>query len=129
MTAIPAPRSTRARGVLTWISNLRAWLFLIFLLIFFEVWAETIYGSSFVANLYNWQSITVFATAPLLLALGQTLVIISSGIDLSVGFTMGLSAVVAAHISNICIDYARLPPAAAAFLAILAGIGVSLVPG
>src|SRR5579872_5212696 len=129
MTAIPAPRSTRARGVLTWISKLRAWLFLIFLLIFFEVWAETIYGSSFVANLYNWQSITVFATAPLLLALGQTLVIISSGIDLSVGFMMGLSAVVAAHISNICIDYAGLPPAAAAFLAILAGIGVSLVPG
>lgn len=129
MTAIPAPTSTRARYLLTWISNLRAWLFLVLLLIFFEVWAETIYGSSFVANLYNWQSITVFATAPLLLALGQTLVIISSGIDLSVGFTMGLSAVVAAHISNICIDYAGLPPAPAAILAILAGIAVSLVPG
>ena len=38
--------------------------------------------------------------APLLLALGETFVIISGGIDLSVGFIMGLSAVMAAHVTN-----------------------------
>ena len=42
----------------------------------------------------------MFATAPLLLALGQTFVIISSGIDLSLGFVMGLSSVIAAHAAN-----------------------------
>ncbi len=128
MTAIPAP-TRRARGLLTWISELRAWLFLILLLIFFEAWAETVYHASFVFSLYNLQSITVFATAPLLLALGQTLVIISSGIDLSVGFTMGLSAVVAAHVSNIAIDGLGLPQVPAMLIAVIVGVAVSLIPG
>jgi predicted ABC-type sugar transport system permease subunit len=128
MTAISAP-TKRARNFLTWISELRAWLFLILLLIFFEAWAETVYHTSFVLNLYNIQSITIFATAPLLLALGQTLVIISSGIDLSVGFTMGLSAVVAAHVSNIAIETLGLPQILAMLLAVIAGVAVSLIPG
>jgi len=89
----------RAKGWLGWIAAARAWLFLALLLIFFEVWARASYGNSFLFNLYNLQSITIFAVAPLLLALGQTLVIISGGIDLSVGFVMGLAAVVTAHVT------------------------------
>ena len=75
-------------------------MFLILLVVFFEVWARVADGTSFLFNVYNLQSITVFATAPLLLALGQTFVIISSGIDLSLGFVMGLSSVIAAHVAN-----------------------------
>ena len=71
----------------------RAWLFLVLLLIVFETWARVSYGASFVLSSYNAQSIAVFAVAPLLLALGETFVIIAGGIDLSVGFIMGLSAV------------------------------------
>jgi ribose transport system permease protein len=111
------------------ISDLRAWLFLILLLAFFEAWAEVVDHTTFVLNPYNLQSITVFATAPLLLALGQTLVIISSGIDLSVGFTMGLASVIAAHVSNLCIDQLGLPEFPAMLLAIAAGVAVSLIPG
>ena len=65
-----------------------------------DVVANRSMEQSFVFNIYNLQSISVFATAPLMLALGQTFVIISAGIDLSLGFIMGLSSVVAAHLAN-----------------------------
>ena len=78
----------------------RAWLFLAILLATFEIWARVAYGGTFVFNPLNVKSIALFTVTPLLLALGQTLVIISGGIDLSVGFTMGLSAVVTAHVYN-----------------------------
>ena len=79
--------------------------------IFFEMWSRIAYGVSFVFNTYNLQSISVFATTPLLLALGQTFVIISAGIDLSLGFVMGLASVIAAHVAN----YAALQLGLAAF--------------
>lgn len=58
------------------------------------------FGGTFIFNPYNIRSIAIFAVAPLLLATGQTFVIISGGIDLSMGFIMGLAAVVAAHVIN-----------------------------
>lgn len=82
------------------IADLRAWLFLAALIIVFEVWARVDFGGTFIFNPYNIQSIAIFAVAPLLLATGQTFVIISGGIDLSMGFIMGLAAVVAAHVIN-----------------------------
>jgi predicted ABC-type sugar transport system permease subunit len=114
---------------LLWIAQLRAWVFLILLVLFFEAWARVAEGSSFLFNVYNVQSILVFATAPLLLALGQTFVIISAGIDLSVGFVMGLSSVVAAHASNFFAARLGLPPFAAMVAAILSGTAVAIIPG
>jgi predicted ABC-type sugar transport system permease subunit len=73
-----------------------SWLFLILLLVFFEVWAQADLGASFVFNIHNLRSIGVAAVLPLLLALGQTYVIISGGIDLSVGYTVGFASAVAA---------------------------------
>ena len=73
------------------------WLFLATLLIFFEIWAHLSYGVSFVFNLTNVQSILLASVQPLLIALGQTMVIIAGGIDLSVGFTVGLAAVISAR--------------------------------
>ena len=75
-----------------------SWLFLIALLIFFETWARNAYGISFLLNSFNIQSIAMFTAAPLLLGLGQTFVIIAGGIDLSVGFVMGLAAVIMARV-------------------------------
>lgn len=114
-------------AVLTFIAQMRAWLFLAFLLIFFEIWARVADDTSFVFSVFNLQSVAVFAVAPLLLALGETFVIISGGIDLSVGFTMGLSAVIAAHGCNIAADY--MPQWAAMIVGIIAGGAVSLIPG
>src|ERR1700722_5088266 len=98
--AQPPTDSAARYPILMRIAELRAWLFLIVLIVFFEIWARLSYGASFIFNVYNLQSITVFATTPLLLALGQTFVIISAGIDLSLGFVMGLASVIAARSAN-----------------------------
>ncbi|MDE1991196.1 MAG: ribose ABC transporter, partial [Rhizobiaceae bacterium] len=103
------------------IAQLRAWLFLVALIIIFEVWARLDFGGTFIGSAFNWQSIAVFAVAPLLLAVGQTFVIISGGIDLSTGFIMGLAAVVAAHITNIAGLYMPLP------IAMLLGVIVAMI--
>jgi ribose transport system permease protein len=123
------PAASTRRSVLLWIAELRAWLFLILLILFFEIWARSVYGTSFILNVYNLQSISVFATAPLLLALGQTFVIISAGIDLSLGFIMGFSSVIAAHTANYAAAQLGLPPFAAMLVAILTGTVVTIVPG
>ncbi len=109
------------------LAALRAWLFLVLLLVTFEVWARLSDGASFVFSIYNAQSIAIFAVAPLLLALGETFVIIAGGIDLSVGFIMGLSAVVAAQGANLAGTV--LPSFPAMLVGIAAGLAVSLVPG
>ena len=121
-----APGAPAKRWVL-WLAAMRAWLFLLLLLVLFEVWARVSYGATFVFSAYNAQSIAVFAVAPLLLALGETFVIIAGGIDLSVGFIMGLSAVIAAVATNAAGSV--LPPFAAMLAGVVAGLAVSLVPG
>ena len=129
MTSISAPVPQRPRTVLERVADLRAWLFLALLAVFFEVWSRLVYGTTFVGNTYNLQSIAIFTTAPLLIALGQTFVIISAGIDLSVGFTMGLSAVVAAHAVNLSASLLGFPPVVAMLFALALGVGVSFIPG
>ena len=66
------------------------------------------------------------AAAPLLLGLGQTFVIISGGIDLSVGFVMGLCAVIMARVMQ---SLGGWPPEAALLCGLLAAFLVSLIPG
>jgi predicted ABC-type sugar transport system permease subunit len=127
--AATSPSVGLRHPIILWIAQLRAWVFLILLVLFFEVWARVAGGSSFLFNVYNVQSILVFATAPLLLALGQTFVIISSGIDLSLGFVMGLSSVIAAHASNYFAASWGLPPFAAMLAAILAAVAIAIIPG
>ncbi|WP_029074650.1 ABC transporter permease subunit [Kaistia adipata] len=121
------PTQSRSRQLIVRIAALRAWLFLALLLIFFETWSRISYGQTFLFSAYNAQSIAIFAVAPLLLALGSTFVIISGGIDLSVGFIMGLAAVIAAHATNLAGH--SLPPFAAMLVGILAGLVVALGPG
>lgn len=82
------------------VADLRAWLFLALLILGFELWSRLEFGGTLLFNPFNIQSIAVFAVAPLLLATEQTFVIISGGINLSMGFIMGLVAVVAAHVIN-----------------------------
>lgn len=78
--------------------NAWSWLFLILILGFFEIYAQLETGNTFLFRVYNLQSIAVAASQILLLALGLTLVIVAGHIDLSIGFTTGLSAVVMALI-------------------------------
>ncbi len=128
MNATPVS-PVQGKPLLMRIAELRAWVFLIFLLVFFEVWAQLAYGATFVFNTYNMRAIAVAATAPLVLALGQTFVIISAGIDLSLGFVMGLASVVAAHLANYAAAQLGLPPIAAMMVGVASGVGMALIPG
>ena len=103
------------------------WLFLIGLLVFFEVWARISYQTSFVLNLTNVQSILLASVQPLLIALGLTLVIIAGGIDLSVGFTVGLAAVVSARMMQLLDP--GLPAALSLLLAVVVALLASMVVG
>lgn len=116
-----------ARGLIARIAQGRAWLFLVLLIVVFEVWARTTFGASFALSSFNVTSIAVFTVAPLLLAAGQTFVIISGGIDLSVGFIMGLAAVVAAHVTNV--SGLVLPAPLAVVVGVIAAVIVSGIPG
>jgi len=130
-TASPeaAPPADHADTTSAWLSTLaegRAWIFLVLLILVFEFWSRS-FGATFIFSSFNVASIAVFAVAPLLLATGQTFVIISGGIDLSVGFIMGLAAVVAAHITNIAGTFMPLP--LAMVVGILVALLAAMVPG
>jgi ribose transport system permease protein len=116
----------RRHPALAFLAVFWPWLFLALLLVFFESWARLAYGISFLVNPYNLQSIALFAAMPLLLALGQTFVIISGGIDLSTGFVMGLSAVVMARLMQ---TLTPVDPGLALAAGIVAAFLVSLIPG
>jgi ribose transport system permease protein len=117
----------QARTIIQRIANLRAWLFLAALIVVFEAWARIQFDGTFLLNTFNLRSIAIFAVAPLLLATGQTFVIISGGIDLSLGFIMGLAAVVAAHTINAVTPGAGL--AAGVASGFLAGVAIACIPG
>jgi len=122
-----ADHADAARTLLQRIADLRAWLFLAALIVGFEIWSRASFGGTFILNPFNIQSIAVFAVAPLLLATGQTFVIISGGIDLSLGFIMGLAAVVAAHVIGWANPLMPLP--FAVLTGALAAIFVAAIPG
>ncbi len=125
--APPADHADQAPSFMQRVASLRAWLFLVFLVLMFEIWARVDFGGTFLLNPYNVQSIAIFAVAPLLLATGQTFVIISGGIDLSMGFVMGLAAVVSAHVINWATPIMGL--GTAIIFGALVAIGVAMIPG
>src|SRR5881392_4488915 len=97
-----------------------SWLFLLVLIIFFSI-----FGQGFL-NVFNFQTIGADMSLVLIMALGQTFVILSGGIDLSTGFVMGMASVAAALVMN------RLGGSAPLFFVVLAGlavgVGVDLIP-
>ncbi|HYL43039.1 MAG TPA: ABC transporter permease, partial [Ktedonobacteraceae bacterium] len=98
-----------------------SWLFLLVLIIFFSIT-----GQGFL-NIFNFQNIGADMSLVLIMALGQTFVILSGGIDLSVGFVMGMASVAAALVMS------RMGGSAPLFVVVLtglaAGLGVGLIPG
>ena len=126
VSAAPRQADEAQHAWLRFLAAAWSWLFLLALVVFFESWARAAYGISFLFNGFNIQSIAMFAAAPLLLGLGQTFVIISGGIDLSVGFVMGLCAVIMARVMQ---SMAGLPPELALLSGLLAAFLIALIPG
>jgi len=96
-TDAPGAKPSRARAtsdrVIMSLIQVWAWVFLASLILAFVVAVPLVSGSavSFL-SVRNSQNILVAITPVLLLGLGQTFVIISGGIDLSVGWVMSYAS-------------------------------------
>jgi predicted ABC-type sugar transport system permease subunit len=125
--AIASPSSASRVRLLRLLLATWSWVFLILICVFFEVYARLETGNTFLFRAHNLGAISVAASQTLFLALGLTLVIVASHIDLSIGFVTGLAAVVMAVVIR------ALDPFLAPVLSLLAGIVAamlaSLVPG
>ena len=126
--SVPAERTRPNRRVqfLKALTGAWSWLFLLMVLVFFEVWARVSYGGTFLGRLYSVQSILLAATQILLIALGLTFVIISAGIDLSIAFTAGLAAVTMAVVIR---ALAAQPPLLGFLVGLVVALIVAAVPG
>ena len=99
-----------------------AYIFLLAIVVFFSVT-----GTGFF-SIRNFSTILTTSTLVMLMAIGQTYVIITAGIDLSIGWTVGLSSVTTARVMR---DLAAggNDIAFAMLAGIFAGLLVALIPG
>jgi ribose transport system permease protein len=126
--AVDTQASGRSRAeTLTLIRKVWPWVFLVVLLIFFTITSRVLNDVQFL-NARSIQGILVFATQILLIGLGETYVIITGGIDLSVGFVVGLAAVVAALVMK-ALHPVGVPPLPTVLIAALVAILISAIPG
>ncbi len=102
----------------------RYWAFF-FLLILIGVFSVT--GSGFF-SLVNFQNTLHLSTTFLILAAAETFVIISGGIDLSVGFVMGLCSVSSAKVMQI-MHAAGTPVGTTIATGVLVAVVLALIPG
>ncbi len=112
----------RDRKILSHVARNWALLFLICMLILFSILGKNFFG------LRNFSNIVLAATTLLLLATGETFVIISGGIDLSIGFVMGFVCVVSAIVMR-DLHAAGLPQVISITAGCSVGILLGLIPG
>ena len=120
------PKRTRAETLIL-IRQIWPWVFLAAMVVFFTVTAKALNDTNFLGP-RSIQGILVYATQILLIALGETLIIIAAGIDLSVGYMLGLSAVVAALIMKL-LHATGLSPWVTIPVGMLGGMAVCAIPG
>jgi ribose transport system permease protein len=93
----PSGRRSSVQRFALLLSRIWAWIFLGLMILFFVLAVPLVSGGAVnFLTIRNSQNILVAIVPVLLLALGQTFVIISAGIDLSVGWVMSLASVLSA---------------------------------
>lgn len=120
--AIPTDTS-RTRRITAFMGQAWAWLFLLILIVVFSL-----SGRGFL-SLFNFQSIGANMAIITIMALGQTFVIISGGIDLSTGFVMGMASVFGAMAMMNWIDPTTTPLPLVVLVALVVGVGSGLIAG
>jgi ribose/xylose/arabinose/galactoside ABC-type transport system permease subunit len=115
-------QETAGRRVLAYLGERWSGFFLILLVVIFSLVAKNFFA------VRNFSNILYFATIYLLLASGETFVIITGGIDLSPGFVMGLVMVVAAIIMR-DMYAAHQPVALCMVVGSVAGLALGVIPG
>ncbi len=113
---------TKKMKALSFIGRNWALLFLILMLMLFSILGKHFFG------LRNFSNILLAVTTLLLLASGETFVIISGGIDLSIGFIMGFVCVTSAIIMR-DLHAAGFPQAISILAGSSIGILLGLIPG
>ena len=102
------------------------WIFLLIMIIIFTIAART--NDINFLSIRSVQGILNYTTQILLLALGETLVIITAGIDLSTGYILGLASVIAASIMEI-LNAMGVAPIISIPVGMIGGILVCVIPG
>jgi ribose/xylose/arabinose/galactoside ABC-type transport system permease subunit len=113
---------TAQKRLTSFIGQRWAILFLVLELIVFSF----VGGGFFSLN--GFSIVLFYSTTLALLATAETFVIVTGGIDLSVGFVMGFASVVSAKLAG-AFSTAGFPPEAALGLAILITLLIGLLPG
>jgi ribose transport system permease protein len=112
---------------LIFIRKIWAWVFLVVLIIGFSIASKAVNDINFL-SLRSVQGILTYATQILLIGLGATLIIIVAGIDLSAGWVLGFTSVIAASVMQVLFAKGFSP-----FLVIsagaLSGILIAIIPG
>ena len=115
------PTPSAGRRFVQVIGQAWAWLFLLVLLVFFSLT-----GQGFLSA-FNLQSILANMAIMLIMALGQTFVIISAGIDLSTGWVAGMASVVGAIVMSGLAE--SLPVPIAVLLGMVGGMAIGVLAG
>ena len=115
-------REWAADRVFSYIGERWSAFFLILLVVVFSL-----VGKNFFA-VKNFSNILYFSTIYMLLAAGETFVIITGGIDLSVGFVMGLVSVASAIVMR-DLHAAGMPQWVSMVVGSIAGLALGVVPG
>ncbi len=119
--------SARVRQAVLVVSRVWAWIFLLTLILVFTITTKIFQQINFL-TIRNSQNILVEIVPVLLMGLGQTFVIIGAGIDLSVGWVMGLASVISAS-AIVALINAGLAQGLAIPLGFAAGVIVAIIPG
>jgi ribose/xylose/arabinose/galactoside ABC-type transport system permease subunit len=128
---IPATSAERSKR--TQIENLDRirqawpWIFFIILVIGFSITSKLKNDVNFL-SVRSVQGILEYCVQILLIGLAETFIIITGGIDLSVGWTVGFAAVISAEIMQI-LHAAGAPAAEVIGLGVLGGVLVAVLPG
>lgn len=125
--AMPVPTKKKRSVDLATMRKIWPWFFLVTMLFFFTVSSKAMNNVTFI-SVRSVQGILTYATQILLIGLGETLIIIAAGIDLSAGYMLGLSAVAAAEIMK-ALYASGVSPVMTILLGLLGGVLICTLPG
>ena len=103
------------------------WAFFVILIAAFSIASKQMNDVNFLSY-RSVQGILEYATQILLIGLAETFIIITAGIDLSVGWTIGFSSVIAAQVMQ-TLHANGQDPIITVGLGMLAGILIAILPG
>jgi ribose transport system permease protein len=118
-------KRTRAENLVL-VRKVWPWLFLVMMLVVFSI-ASQANNVTFI-SFRSVQGILLYASQILLIGLGETFIIVAAGIDLSAGWVLGFSAVIAAQIME-ALYAAGASPIVTIGLGMLGGSLIAIIPG